>query len=436
MYSTAYIWAKILNYMEKQLTAPIVSTWFDDAEIVDLTDTKLILSSGSDFHREFIQSRCIGYIQAGLRELFELEREVEVLSDSERKSYHTKSAPSGIFDLNPQFTFDKFVVGPSNRFAHAAALSVAEETAKDYNPLFIYGQSGLGKTHLLYAIGETIHRNHPDYKIIYTKGDQFTNELISALRDGKNFEFRKKYRNADLFLVDDVQFIAGKDSTQEEFFHTFNNLYENNRQIVLTADRPPNEMLRLEDRLKTRFEWGLLADIEPPDYETRMAIIMNKATSLGLEFPDEVCHYIAENITTNIRQIEGTVKKIQAYHELDKMPLDLAHVSRAIKDMHKSEADALPTPALIITEVCHFYSIEEQVIRSTNKNKNISEARQVAMYLIRKMTNLSLPEIGAEFKKDHTTILYGINRIEQTMESSPVLKDVVREITENINSRL
>ena len=436
MYSTAYIWAKILNYMENKLTAPVVSTWFDDAEVVDLTNDKLVIYSASDFRREFIKSRCIGYIKTALREQFDMECEVVVLDDIERKSYHSTDIRMGFFDLNPQFTFDQFVVGPSNRFAHAAALSVAEHPAGDYNPLFIYGQSGLGKTHLLYAIGEMIHRNHPDYKIVYIKGDQFTIELIGALRDGRNFEFREKYRNADLFLVDDIQFIAGKESTQEEFFHTFNNLYENSHQIVMTADRPPNDILKLEDRLKTRFEWGLIADIQPPDYETRMAIIMNKANSLGLDFPEEVCHYIAENITTNIRQIEGTVKKIHAYHELDRMPLDLQHVTRAIKDMYKTKSDALPTPDLIISEVCRFYSIEDTVIRSSMKNKSISEARQVAMYLIRKLTNLSLLDIAAEFKKDHSTVIYSINKVEVLLETSSGMKDVLREITANVNNRL
>ena len=229
--------------------------------------------------------------------------------------------------FNPQFTFENFVVGASNRFAHAAALAVANKPAASYNPLYIYGPSGLGKTHLLYAIANEIHRQHPDFKIVYIKGDQFTNELITALQEGKNVEFRSKYRGADLFLVDDIQFIAGKTSTQEEFFHTFNTLYEAKKQIVLTSDRPPNEMHLLEDRLLTRFEWGLLADIQPPDYETRMAIIRNKARSLNLEMPDEVCQYIANNITSNVRQIEGTVIKILANRDLNGMTIDVQSLS-------------------------------------------------------------------------------------------------------------
>ena len=337
----------------------------------------------------------------------------------------------------PQFTFDNFIVGNSNRFANAAAVAVAEKPADSYNPLFIYGPSGVGKTHLLYAIANEIHKAHPDYNIVYIKGDQFTNELINALREGKNNEFRLKYRGADLFLVDDIQFIAGKDSTQEEFFHTFNNLYESHKQIVLTSDRPPHEMVRLEDRLRTRFEWGLLADIQPPDYETRMAIIKNKAVHLGFDIPDDVCNYIAENITNNVRQIEGTVKKIKAFKELDGMVLDVPNVSRAIKDMFKGKAENLPTPALIVSEVCQYYNIEEQVLRSTLKNKNTAEARQVAMYLIRTMTNLSLPEIGREFARDHTTVMHGLKKVEQTLQNSASpLNDTIRDITANINNKL
>ena len=314
---------------------------------------------------------------------------------------------------------------------------MANNPAETYNPLFIYGPSGLGKTHLLYAIASVIHEKHPDYNIVYIKGDQFTNELIAALQEGRNAEFRSKYRGADLFLVDDIQFIAGKTSTQEEFFHTFNNLYESHRQIVLTADRPPNEMLRLEDRLKTRFEWGLIADIQPPDYETRMAIIKEKAMSYGMELPDDVCSYIAENITTNIRQIEGTVKKILAYKELSNMVMDVPHVSRAIKDMYKGKAETLPTPSLIIGEVCRFYSIEEETLRGTLKNKSTAEARQVAMYLIRKMTNLSLPDIGREFGRDHSTVIHALNKVEKLLQDSTSgIQDNIRDITANVNSKL
>ena len=244
------------------------------------------------------------------------------------------------------------MVGASNKFAHAAAQAVAERPAQTYNPLFIYGESGLGKTHLLYAIAHKIHQNHPDYRIVYIKGDSFTNELIQAIREGRNPEFREKYRSADVFLMDDVQFIAGRESTQEEMFHTFNTLYEAKRQIVFTSDRPPKEMLRLDDRLKTRFEWGLLADIQPPDYETRMAIIKNKSIRMGIELPEFLLQLIAENITANVRQIEGTVNKIMAYQDLMGDTVDKDTVVRAVKDMFKDKSDIVPTADVIIDEVC------------------------------------------------------------------------------------
>ena len=437
MYSSAYVWAKVLAHMENRLTATVISTWFDDAEVVELTEQKLVLYSPSEFRKNIIETRCIPHIQDAMVELFQMDIQVQVLGKDELESYQNRNKKPQFIEYNPQFTFDRFIVGPSNRFAHAAAIAVANKPAEAYNPLFIYGPSGLGKTHLLYAIAGEINAHHPDYNIIYIKGDQFTNELIQALQEGRNQEFRNKYRNADLFLVDDIQFIASKDSTQEEFFHTFNNLYENHKQIVLTSDRPPSELLRLEDRLKTRFEWGLIADINPPDYETRMAIIRNKSKSLGMDMPDDVCSYIAENITTNIRQIEGTVKKIKAYWELTGMEITVANVSRAIKDMYKGKADTLPTPNLIISEVGRFYSIDEATLRGTLKNKGTAEARQLAMYLIRKMTNLSLPDIGKEFNRDHSTVIHAVRKVETAIaDAKNPLNETIRDITANINNKL
>ena len=437
MYSSAYVWAKVLIHMEDRLGAVTVSAWFDDAEIVELNEEHLILYSPSDFRREIIRRRCTDYIQDALKEIFNSDAKMIVFGDEELNAFKSKGKQKTTMDFNPQFSFANFVVGPSNRFANGAAIAVTNNPGHVYNPLFIYGPAGVGKTHLLYAIANGIRKENPNANIVYIKGDQFTNELIDAIKSGKNIEFRSKYREADLFLIDDIQFIAGKESTQEEFFHTFNKLYEEHKQIVMTSDRKPSDMVTLEDRLKTRFEWGLLADIQPPDYETRMAIIKNKAYSLGLDLNDEVCNYIAVNVTSNVRQIEGTVKKIMAYRDLNNMPLDLPNVSRAISDMFKSEGNALPTPSLIITQVCKFYSIEEDVLRGTKKNKGISEARQVATYLIRKLTNLSLPDIGKEFSRDHTTILHGIRKVETALKSGDQqLQDNIRDITANINSCL
>ena len=437
MYSSAYVWAKIISYIEEQLGAVVVSAAFDDAEVVELTESNLILYSPSDFRRDVIRRRYTHSIEDALKEIFNSNAKLLVFGDEELNARKQKGKSPTSMDFNPQFTFDNFVVGPSNRFAHSAAIAVSKTPGQVYNPLFIYGPPGVGKTHLLYAIANGIRKEKPDANIVYIKGDQFTNELIDAIKNGKNIEFRSKYREADLFLVDDIQFIAGKESTQEEFFHTFNKLYEEHKQIVLTSDRKPDDMLTLEERLRSRFLWGLIADINPPDYETRMAIIQNKARQLGLQLSDDVCNYIAINITSNVRQIEGTVKKILAYRDLNNMPLDLPNISRAIDDMFKSEGNALPTPNLIISQVCKFYNVDEAVIRGTQKNKGTAEARQVAMYLIRKLTNLSLPDIGKEFARDHSTVLYAIRKVEVSLKNGDShMQNNIRDITANINSCL
>ena len=439
MYSSDYVWAKVLSYLEDQLTAITISAYFDDAQVVELTEDQLILYSPSEFRRTTIVRRYTDYIQDALKEIFDSDAKLVVYGDEELASYKNKGQDkiATAMDFNPQFSFDNFVVGPSNRFAYNAAMAVTKTPGQVYNPLFIYGPPGIGKTHLLYAIANDIRKTDPNINIVYIKGDQFTNELITAIGSGKNIEFRSKYREADLFLIDDIQFIAGKDSTQEEFFHTFNALYENNKQIVMTSDRKPSDMLTLEKRLQSRFEWGLLASIEAPDYETRMAIIKKKAASLGLELTDDVCDYIAVNVTNNVRQIEGTVKKIMAYRDLNNMPLDLPNISRAIDDMFKGEGNALPTAGLIISQVCKFYSVDESVLRGTLKNKGTAEARQVAIYLIRKLTNLSTPDIGKELSKDHSTVLYSINKVEKALKAGDTaLQNHIQDITANINSCL
>ena len=435
MNSAAEIWTRVLKLMEGDLTATTLSTWFDDAEAVSLDTDTFVLYTPSNFKRDIIVSRYLPAVQKALRELFSADFDVKVLGEGERESLE-KAGSSTFLPGTEEYTFDKFVVGSSNKFAYAAARSVADEPAKSYNPLFIYGESGLGKTHLLYAIAHAIHGQYPDYRIVYIRGDTFTNELIAAIREGRNQEFREKYRSADVFLMDDVQFIAGRESTQEEMFHTFNTLYENRKQIVFTADRPPKEMLKLEDRLKTRFEWGLIADIQPPDYETRMAIIKNKAIRMGVELPEAVLQYIAENITANVRQIEGTVNKIMALRDLEGSSIDAATVTRAVRDMFKDPSDIMPTSDVIIEEVCNFYNIEDSAPRGQGRTKDPALARQVAMYLIREMTNLSLKEIGREFEnRDHTTVLHSIERIEKLKKSNPEITEVIKDVRANINAR-
>ena len=439
MNSLTDIWSVVMDSLSQELTQTAINTWFSDCTPIEINNNTLIVHTTSDFKRSIIQSRFEKTICAVLYDLFSCPFELVVLAgDDELLEYREKRPSSEEMPEMDGYTFDRFIVGPSNKFAHAAAIAVSQNPGKAYNPLLIYGNSGLGKTHLLLAIGQTIRHNNPSAKIAYVKGEEFVNQMVKSIGTGTAESFRQKYRNADLLLMDDIQFIAGKDSTQEEFFHTFNNLYENHHQIVLTADRPPNEMLRLEDRLKTRFEWGLIADIQPPDFETRMAIIKNKSVSLGFELPDDVCTFIAENVTSNVRLLEGTVKKIRAYHDLDNMELTVPNVSRAIKDMYnKEKAENLPTPSLIIGEVSRFYNIEEAVIRGTLKNKNTAEARQVAMYLVRKLTNLSLPDIGKEFGRDHSTVIHSLKKVEQQLAAGTgSLPDNIRDITANINSKL
>ena len=334
------------------------------------------------------------------------------------------------------FTFGTYVVGPQNKMAYAAARAVAEKPAEHYNPLFIYGDSGLGKTHLLYAIAHQVRSRQPDARIVYIKGDDFTNELIASIREGKNAEFREKYRQTTLLLVDDIQFIAGKKQTQEEFFHTFNTLYESGRQIVLTSDRPPREMTQLEDRLQTRFEWGLMVDVAPPDFETRLAIIKNKAALLGVQLPDDISSFIAENLTANVRQIEGALNKLLAYRDLLGNQVDGEAVSRAVKDMLKKYNEFVPSPGLIVEYICRYYDVDEEQVRGQGRKRDLMEARQTAMYLIRRMTNLSLNDIGKEFgDRDHTTVLHSLDQVEKKMRSDPAYAEKVKEITTNINNK-
>ena len=436
MYSAAYVWAKVLGYLEERLTSTIISAWFDDAEVVELTDEKLILYSPSEYRREVISRRCTEHIQDAMKELFDTDIKLIVFGDEELEAYKSKGKSPTAMDFNPQFSFDSFVVGPSNRFAHGAAIAVSKAPGQVYNPLFIYGPPGVGKTHLLYAIANGIRKNKPDSNIVYIKGDQFTNELIAAIQSGKNIEFRNKYREADLFLIDDVQFIAGKESTQEEFFHTFNNLYESGRQIVLTSDRPPSEMTQLEDRLRTRFEWGLLVDVAPPDFETRLAIVKNKAALLGMELPDKISAYIAENVTANVRQLEGTINKILAYKDLLGNDADEETVTRAMQDILKRSNEYIPTPEAILEYISKYYSLEESVIRGQQRIRDAVQARQIAMYLIRSMTNLSLDDIGKVFdNRDHSTVLYSIQQVEKKMKKEPAFAETVKEIKTNINSK-
>ena len=434
MNSASDVWQAVLKLLEQHLSPTAISTWFEGCQVVELVDNRLVLYTSSTFSQNVIMTRYSDLVKDALREIFGAEFEIQVIGDEElaRRISHRPPQRSGSLG-GEQFTFDKFVVGPTNRIAYAAALAVSQHPAEKYNPLFIYGDSGLGKTHLLYSIANALRITCPDYRIVYIKGDDFTNELISAIQTGTNSEFREKFRMADLLLVDDIQFIAGKIQTQEEFFHTFNTLYESKRQIVLTSDRAPKDMLRLEDRLKSRFEGGLMVDVQPPDYETRVAIIKNKAAGMGIPLADEACVYVAENIKANIRQIEGILKKIQAYMELEQGAVDMALVESITREVIRSERSY--TPEYIVEKTAAFYNLAPDDIMGKGKTKNIAAARQMATYLMRKLTTLTLEEIGAVLNRDHSTILHSIRKIEESVNTDAALSDTVRDITANIMNK-
>ena len=432
MNSLMDIWQEILHHLSSQLTPTAINTWFSDCEPVALEENRLVIRTPSEFKKSIISQRFSSIIVSFLSDLFSCEFDLMILVGDEEY----EKDPSEDDDDLPEmagYTFDNFIVGNSNKFAHAAAISVAENPGKNYNPLFIYGNSGLGKTHLLWAIGHSIRERFPEKKISYIKGDDFTNEMVKSIKEGKTEEFRNKHRNVDLFLVDDIQFIAGKQSTQIEFFHTFNYIYEAGHQIVITSDRPPMEMSLLDDRLRTRFEGGLMADIAPPDLETRMAIARNKASRLGLFLPDEIIEYISSTITANVRQLEGVIKRLTAYKEILNSDITKASVDRAIEDVTKRGTD-IPKPDNIIRETAKYYSLKPEDLKGNNRSKNTAMARQIAMYLMRQLTNLSLNDIGKELGRNHTTALSSIRKIEDLMRSDSDMTGVIRDITSNITT--
>ena len=428
------IWAMVLQILSGQLTDTAISTWFDECEPVDIDGSRMVLKLNNDFKRGIVESRFSDMIKNALSEIFSCDFDLLILSSEELNDFQLKKKAENSLPEMEGYTFDRFIVGGSNKFAHAAAMAVAENPGKNYNPLFIYGNSGLGKTHLLLAIGQSIHEKDPSKKIAYIKGDEFMNQMVKAIKNGTADEFRTKYRNVDLFLVDDIQFIAGKQAKQDEFFHTFNNIYESGNQIVITSDRPPLEMSLLDDRLRTRFEGGLMADIQPPDLETRMAITRNKASQLGLLLSDDAVEYISNKITSNIRQLEGVIKKLTAYKEILDDVINIDSVKRAIMDVVKTGI-YIPTPERIISETARYYGLSEADLRGQSRAKNIARARQISMYLMRSLTNLSLQDIGAEFEdRNHATVLSSIRKIEDMLDKDRAMNITIRDITSNINT--
>jgi chromosomal replication initiator protein len=433
------LWARALQYMKAQLSDVSFDTWIRVIQPLLLKDNEIVLSVPNEFTKNILQSRYIETIAGSLKEVagvpiyvkFILENEVEAYLESINNRDVDNTQTHSI--LNPKYTFDTFVVGNSNRFAHAACLAVAEAPAKAYNPLFIYGGVGLGKTHLMHAIGHYILARNPKAKVLYVTSEKFTNELINSIRDDKNVEFRNRYRNIDVLLIDDIQFIAGKERTQEEFFHTFNALHEANKQIIISSDRPPKEIPTLEDRLRSRFEWGLIADIQPPDLETRVAILKKKAELENIEIDDEILLFIAKRIESNIRELEGALIRIMAYASLTNNKLDISIAEEALKDILSTAQPKEITIPLIQQVVADYFHLKVDDFKSKKRSRPIAYPRQIAMYLCRELTDQSLPKIGEEFGgRDHTTVIHACEKIQEDMQKDSQLRRTIDELKKKI----
>lgn len=429
-------WTLVCDYCRQRITDVAFKTWISRIEpySIDFSIAQVKLLVPNEFHRETVTRCFMQLLTDAFKEIFGQPFQIQLVIPDEVKKEQEPEAPQPSADDDMSLTFDNFIVGSSNKFAHAASLAVSQNPGGSYNPLFIYGNSGLGKTHLLYAIRNEILKNQPNMKIVYVKGDDFTNEIVESLRKVNTAEFRQKYRNADVLLVDDVQFIGGKESTQEEFFHTFNALYESKKQIVLTSDRTPKEIKTLEDRLRTRFEWGLLADIQPPDTETRIAILKSKAESLDFEIPDDICEYIANKLKTNVRQLEGVVKKIKAKSLLNGEKPSITMAQEVISDVQTNEVPVPVTVEKIIDEVARTFGVSAEDIRSVkNRRANLSNARHIAIYIVRQVTGLSMTAIGDEFGGRHySTIVYTMQEVEKKLEKDAKTKEMVDDIIKNI----
>jgi len=437
MNSASDIWTKILDLLRKDLTETAITTWFDECSAIEFAGTRLIIHTPTTYKKDVIEERFLGTIKSALADIFSSsDFDVIVLDDDGLKAMNEDADSPGYLGTD-EYTFEHFVVGNSNKLAHAAALAVTEVGNKNkFNPLFIYGASGLGKTHLLYAIRHAIESKYPHYNTISVKGEDFANDLITAILQGKdkNLEFREKYRGADFFLMDDVQFIAGKKQTQEELFHTFNTLLELGKQIVFTSDRPPSELYILEDRIKGRFESGLLVDVQPPDDALRVAIIKRKAEQQGVVLPQDVIFYISDTLDSNVRQLEGAVKWIIACRDLMDDDITVESVKKYLKERFKGEKDLIPTATTIIDKTAKSFMLTPEDIKGRSQTSNIVLARQVAMYLIRKMTNLSLKDTGDVFNRDHTTVISSINKVERIIREDDEFSNKLKDISSNINS--
>lgn len=436
----ASIWEKALELIKTELTQISFDTWIKTVITpISIDNSTITLKVPEDFYKNMITSRYAILIKNAIKQVTSKEYDLVFITDLEQKerninsSNNTQSSTLNSNHLNPKYTFDTFVIGENNRFAHAASLAVAESPGRAYNPLFLYGGVGLGKTHLMQAIGHFITQQNPELKVLYVTSEKFTNELISAIKDDKNKEFRALYRNIDVLLIDDIQFIAGKERTQEEFFHTFNTLYEANKQIIISSDKPPKDILPLEDRLKSRFEWGLIADVQAPDLETRIAILMKKAQIEKLDVPQDVLNLLANRIASNIRELEGALNRIVAYSTLTNRTLNADFAEEALKNIINELHNQKLTSELIIKVVSKHFDITPEELKSSKRNRDIVFPRQIAMYLCREIANLSLPKIGDDFGgRDHTTVLHAYDKINNDMKTSPELATTIDDIKKDI----
>lgn len=442
------IWEEALKIIKSKLSKPSYDTWLKNTQAISMDENQIIIEVPNEFSREWLESRYVELIKDTLYQVINKEYDIYFVTpqtkDNFADSYQYKQTflkkhpeeqvtSNPITCLNPKYTFETFVVGNNNRFAHAASLAVAEAPARAYNPLFIYGDVGLGKTHLMQAIGHYILKNSPKTNVVYISSETFTNELINAIRDDKTTDFRNKYRTIDVLLVDDIQFVAGKERTQEEFFHTFNALHEANKQIILSSDRPPKEIPTLEERLRSRFEWGLITDIQKPDYETRMAILRKKANLENLQVPDEVIAYIANQIQSNIRELEGALIRVVAYSSLANKMITEDLARDALKDILPSAKAREVTIKIIQEIVTEYYGLKIKDMSSKSRAQTVAFPRQIAMYLSRELTNASLPQIGEEFGgRDHTTVIHACNKINEKIVHDGFFNSTVEKLIEKI----
>ncbi len=442
------LWDECAGILRAQVSEPVWLTSFEAARPVSFDGAQLTLAVPSFLAKERLEGRYLSLVRDALTEIGagHVELALEIAAREPEPAWTvspptvTAAAPGiggdiPVHDINPRYAFDTFVIGASNRFAHAAALAVAETPARKYNPLFVYGDAGLGKTHLLQAIGHYVRENYPTYRVRYVTSETFLNEFIDAVRNQSNDAFKRKYRDIDVLLVDDIQFIEGKKETQEEFFHTFNHLHQANRQIVLSSDRPPDAIGTLEDRLRSRFKMGLITDIQPPDLETRLAILRNKADREGTAIPPDVLEYIGANITDNIRVLEGALIRVAAFANLTAEPLTVDTAGHVLGDLLTARQPRPITPEVILEATSKMFGIPIEEITGKKRQRPLVAARQVAMYVVRELTDLSYPAIAREFgNRDHTTVIHAVDKITNQMKSHRPTYDQVTELMQTVRA--